>query len=109
MRRGEVYRTREKIPQRGDKPGFCVVVSRDFIAENPDLSTVICAPIYSEVLGIRSEVILSKEDGMPRQSAIRCDFLMLLFKEKLTTFVATLSPTKTKELNAALSYALQLP
>lgn len=108
MRRGEIYRTREKIPGRGNKPGFYVIVSRDFIAENPDLSTVICAPIYGEVLGIRSEVTLSKEDGMPRQSAIRCDFLMLQSKEKLTTLVATLGPAKTKELDAALSYALQL-
>ena len=108
MNRGEIYRTREKIPERGGKPGFYVIVSRDFIAENPDIETVICAPIYSEVLGIRSEVVLGKEDGLPHACAIRCDFLMLLFKSKLTQFTGSLSPGKVDELNRAISYALQL-
>ena len=108
MNRGEMYRTREKIPERGGKPGFYVIVSRDFIAENPDIETVICAPVYSEVLGIKSEVVLGKEDGLPRTCAIRCDFLMLLFKSKLTQFAGSLSPRKVEELNRAISYALQL-
>ena len=108
MNRGEIFRTRERIAERGGKPGFYVIVSRDFIADNPDIDTVICAPVYSEVLGIRSEVVISKEDGLPRTCAIRCDFLMLLFKSKLTTFVAPLNPRKIEELNRALAYALQL-
>jgi len=31
VKRGEIYRTRERVPERGDKPGFYVVVSRTFI------------------------------------------------------------------------------
>jgi mRNA-degrading endonuclease toxin of MazEF toxin-antitoxin module len=108
MNRGEIYRTKHSIQERGDKPGFYVIVSRDFVAENPDLETVVCAPIFSEVLGIRSEVVLGTEDGLPRTCAIRCDFLMLLFKSKLTTFAATLSSRKMHELNRAISYALQI-
>jgi mRNA interferase MazF len=108
VKRGEIYRTREKVPERGNKPGFYVVVSRNFIAENDDISTVICAPIYSEILGLRSEVVLSIEEGLPRESAIRCDFLTLMFKKKLTHFVGTLSASKLMELNRALSYALEL-
>ena len=34
MRRGEIYRTRERVPERGAKPGFYVVVSRTFVAEH---------------------------------------------------------------------------
>lgn len=108
MRRGEIYRSRERLPERGGKPGFYVVVSRNFIAGNGDISTVICAPVYSEVLGIRSEVVLGREDGMPHPSAIRCDFLALLFKSKLTQFVRRLGHHKIKELNLALSYALEI-
>jgi mRNA interferase MazF len=108
MRRGEIYRTREKVPERGDKPGFYVIVSRNFIADNEYISTVICAPIYSEILGLRSEVVLGREDGMPRDSAVRCDFLMLMFKRKLTHFVGTLSADKILQLNHALDYALEL-
>lgn len=109
MTRGQVYRTAERTAERGSKPGFYVVVSRAFIAENDDVSTVICAPVYGRVLGIDTEVILSPEDGLPRTSAIRCDFLALMFKSKLTSFVAALSAPKVRELDRALAIALDLP
>jgi mRNA-degrading endonuclease toxin of MazEF toxin-antitoxin module len=108
MKWGEIYRTQEKISERGHKPGFYVVVSRDFIAANDDITTVICAPIYTDVLGLRSEVVIGAENGMPRQSSIRCDFLTLMFKRKLTGFVSTLSAPKQSELKKALSCALQI-
>ena len=108
MKWGEIYRTREKVSERGHKPGFYVVVSRDFIAGNDDVTTVVCAPVYSEVLGLRSEVTVGPEEGLPRQSAIRCDFLMLMFKSKLTGFVATLPLQKRGDLRRALLHALQL-
>ena len=108
MRRGEIYRTKEKVPERGLKPGFYVVVSRNCVADNEHISTVVCAPVYSEILGLRSEVVLGREDGMSRDSAIRCDFLMLMFKRKLTQFVGTLSAEKIEQLNHALHYALEM-
>ena len=108
MTRGEIYRTKERVAERGDKPGFYVVVSRSFIAENDDVSTVICAPVYSEILGIESEVVLGPADGLPRPCAVRCDFLTLMFKRKLSNFVGSLSPAKINELNRALTYALEL-
>jgi mRNA-degrading endonuclease toxin of MazEF toxin-antitoxin module len=108
MKRGEVYRTQERIAERGHKPVFYVVVSRDFIADNDDVSTVICAPIYSEALGLRSEVFIGLVDGLPQESSIRCDFLTLMFKRKLTRFVCTLSSGKQIELTRALTYTLQL-
>ena len=109
MTRGEIYRTRERVAERGNKPGFYVVVARAFIASNEDVSTVVCAPVYGEVLGLRTEVVLGPSDGLPRTCAVRCDFLTLMFKVKLTNFVATLSPAKVRELNRALSVALDLP
>jgi mRNA-degrading endonuclease toxin of MazEF toxin-antitoxin module len=108
VKRGEIYRTSEKIPERGHKPGFYVIVSRDFIAENEDVDTVVCAPMYTECLGIRSEVAVGLADGLPRECGIRCDFLTLMFKEKLTLFVTTLSMQKQSEVDRALLYALQL-
>ena len=108
MKRSEIYRTQEKIPERGHKPGFYIVVSRDFIADNDDVSTVICAPVYTETLGLRSEVAVGVDDGLPADCAIRCDFLTLMFKTKLTYFVGTLSPIKQDELDRALRYALEL-
>jgi mRNA interferase MazF len=108
VKRGEIYRTGERVPERGHKPGFYVIVSRDFIAANHDVSTVICAPIYRQALGLRSEVLIGSDDGLPEDSSVRCDFLTLMFKHKLTTFVSTLSERKQRELQRALAYALQL-
>ena len=108
MTRGEIYRTAEHSPERGGKPGFYVVVSRAFIAENDDVSTVICAPVYSQVLGLSTEVVVGPAEGLPRVSAVRCDFLALMFKRKLTTFVALLPPRKLAELSRALAVALDL-
>ena len=108
MKWGEMYRTRETISERGHKPGFYVVVSRDFVGGNEDILTVVCAPVYSEVLGLSTEVLVGPDEGVPRQSAIRCDFLTLMFKKKLTTFVATLPARQQGELKLALLHALQL-
>ena len=107
MTRGEIYRTSERSPERG-KPGFYVVVSRAFIAESDDVSTVICAPVYSEVLGLSTEVVVGPAEGLPRVSSVRCDFLALMFKRKLTTFVSSLAPVKLAELDRALAVALDL-
>ncbi|MEW6368297.1 MAG: type II toxin-antitoxin system PemK/MazF family toxin [Acidobacteriota bacterium] len=109
MNRGEIYRTHVRVPERGDKPGFYVIVSRTFIARHPDVSTVVCAPVYSEVLGLATEVVIGPDEGVPRTSAIRCDFLTLMFKNELTRFVATLSIRRIDELNRALAHALDLP
>ena len=108
MNRGEIYRTQTKIPERGAKPGFYVIVSRDFVAQNDDVSTVLCAPVYSEALGLRSEVLIGADEGLPKESSIRCDFLTLMMKSKLTYFAGTLSREKQREMGRALAYALQL-
>jgi mRNA-degrading endonuclease toxin of MazEF toxin-antitoxin module len=106
--RGEIYRTHERIPERGDKAGFYVVVSRQFILDHADVSTAICAPIYGEILGLATEVVVGSEEGLPRQSAVRCDFPMLMFKRKLTTLAGRLSGAKLRELDRALARALDL-
>jgi len=108
VKRGEIYRTQQKLPERGHKPGFYIIVSRDFIAANDDVSTVVCAPVYSEMLGLRSEVPVGPDDGLPDDGSIRCDFLTLMMKTKLTHFVGTLGVEKQRELKRALAYALQL-
>lgn len=108
MTRGEVYRTGARIAEPGDKPGFYVVVSRQFILDTDDVTTAICAPVYSEVLGLATEVVIGEGEGLPHTSAIRCDFLMLMFKRKLTALAGRLSLAKVRELDRALAAALDL-
>jgi mRNA interferase MazF len=83
-------------------------VSRTLVAEHEDVSTVICAPVYGEILGLTTEVVLGLENGLPRACAIRCDFLTLMFMHKLIHFISTLSAFKLAQLNRALAHALEL-
>jgi hypothetical protein len=71
-----------------NKAGFLCRCFQEVIAGNDDLSTVVCAPVDGELLGLRSEVAIGTKHGVPRDSSIRCDFLMPMFKHKLTGFVA---------------------
>ncbi len=45
-------------------------------------------------------------DGLPTDCSIRCDFLALMFKSKLSGFVADLTRARMAELDEALSKAL---
>jgi mRNA-degrading endonuclease toxin of MazEF toxin-antitoxin module len=108
VRRGEVYRTGERPAERGNKPGYYVVVSRNFVARNEDISTVVCAPVYGELLGLPTEVSIGPEAGVGRHSSVRCDFLMLMFKHKLTRCVGELDASKLDQLDRALATALEI-
>jgi mRNA interferase MazF len=108
VNRGDVYRTSDRAAERRGKPGYYVVVSRTFIAENDHVETVLCAPVYSRTIGISTEVAVGPEEGVPRPSAIRCDFLALMFKRRLTSLVGSLGPTKLRELDGAISIAVGL-
>jgi len=108
VRRGEIYRSDAERPERGNKPSYYVVVSRAFVSEHDPVETVICAPVYSQVLGIPTEVTVDDAHGMHHPSAIRCDFLTLMFKRRLTRYVATLPTEKVRELDRALAIALDL-
>ncbi len=108
MKRGDVYRTKDRAPERGNKPSFYVVVSRSFIAENDEVATVVCAPVYSHVLGLSTEVVVGPDEGFPKECSIRCDFLALMFKSKFSSYVSRLQASKLGEFNKALAHALEI-
>ncbi|MBN2369829.1 MAG: hypothetical protein JXO72_05025 [Vicinamibacteria bacterium] len=86
-----------------------VLTPRAYIAENDNASTVVGAPVHSGALGIGTEASLGPKDGLPHASAIRCDFLALMFKRRLATFVGSLSEARLRALDRALAMALDLP
>jgi len=106
--RGEVYRSREKEPLRGNKQGYYVVVSRNFVATSERISTVVCAPVYSEYLGLETEVAITEADGVDHPSSIRCDFLMLLPRERLQHLAGRLQGEQAHALDRALAVAVGL-
>jgi mRNA interferase MazF len=107
MNRGELYRVSKP---HGDpkRQRVYVIVSRQKLIESR-YSSVICAPIYTEGLGLATQVAVGPEEGLKHQSWIMCDSLVSFHKSVLTDFVGTLSAAKLKHLNCSLALALDLP
>jgi mRNA interferase MazF len=105
VKRGELYRVFK--PTRQDPKNFrvFVIVGRQEVIES-SYSTVICAPVYSNCLGIETEVEIGVDEGLKYHCCIRCDELFSLHKSVLTNFVGTLSEEKLEALNRALRIAL---
>lgn len=101
MKRGEVRWY--KFP-RPDKNRPVVVLTRDSVLEY--LEEVTIAPITSTIREIPSEVLLTKEEGMPRGCAVNLDHLQTVSKSKIGPLITTLSPKKMLELRSALMFAL---
>lgn len=109
MRRGEIWRCDAHLAERGNKPGYYIIVSRPYIAETPQIATVVVVPIYSEILGLATEVQVGLENGLPRISAARGDFITSVFKSMLSRRMGQLSDTQIGALDEALHIALDLP
>jgi len=75
---------------------------------DPKYWSVICAPVYSAIHGLKSQVRVGIEEGLKHDSAIHCDELVSLPKTALTDYVGSLSLGKIAELNQALAIALDL-
>ena len=101
MRRGEVRWYQFPAP---DKQRPVVILTRDSILEY--LSEVTVAPVTSTIRDIPSEVVLTKEDGMPRECAANLDHLQTVSREKIGSLITTLRPDRMRELRSAVLFAL---
>ena len=108
MKRGELYRVANPSTQDPKKFRVFVIVSRQVLIDSR-FSTVICAPIYSTHDGLATQVAVSEDEGLKRDSSIHCDELVSLPKSVLTNFIGTLPPDKVEALNKALRIALDIP
>ena len=103
MRRGEIWWARLALPA-GRRP--VVLVSR---AEAYAIRTKITvAELSTKMRAIRSEVVLDQRDGLPKPCVINADNLLTIDKAHLESKIASLSPDKRDELDAALRFALGL-
>ncbi len=101
MKRGEVRWYRFAKP---DKNRPVVVLTRDSALEF--LGEVTVAPITSTIRDIPTEVLLKKEDGMPRDCAINLDHIQTVSRGKIGALITKLSSEKMSELRSALLFAL---
>jgi mRNA interferase MazF len=105
--RGELYRVRHPSGADPRRSRVFVVVSRQ-PAIDSRYSSVICAPVYSSIHGLKSQVQVGISEGLKHESAIHCDELVSLPKTALTDYVGMLSHSKLLELNEALAVAIGL-
>lgn len=101
MKRGEIRWYKFVEP---DKKRPVVVLTRDSIMRF--LGEVTVAPITSIIRNIPSEVLLSTDDGMPKNCAVNLDHIQTVSKSKIGSLITTLSQEKISELRSALLFAL---
>jgi len=83
------------------------VVTRDAAIEV--LSAVTCAPITRTIRGIRSEIAVGTDEGLPDASVITCDNIVTLPTTMLAEDpVGRLDLEKRAALDRALRYALDI-
>ena len=107
MKRGELYRVYKPTSRDPKKFRVFVVVSRQALIDSK-FSTVICAPVYSEHLGLSTQVLIGVDEGLKQESSIHCDELVSLPKSSLTHFVGTLNQERIRQLDQALIAALAI-
>ena len=101
MKRGEVRWYKFSRP---DKNRPVLILTRDSALDF--LGEVTVAPITSTIRDIPTEVLLTQEDGLPRDCAVNLDHIQTVSKGKIGPLITTLSPMKMSELSTALLFAL---
>ena len=101
MKRGEVRWYKFAKP---DKNRPVVILTRDSAIEF--LGEVTVAPITSTIRDIPTEVLLTKEDGMPKDCAVNLDHIQTVSKGKIGPLITTLNLARMTELRSALLFAL---
>lgn len=103
MKRGEVWWADLPKPL-GRRP--VVLLSRDEAYSVRTAVTV--AEITTTIRDIPVEVILTKEDGLPKKCVANLDTIITIRKDLLKERITLLSPEKIEAINEAIQFALFL-
>jgi mRNA interferase MazF len=101
VNRGDICWYTFKAP---DKKRPVLILTRD--SGIAVLHSVTIAPITSTIRNIPSEVVLTKDDGLPNTCAANFDNLQTVSKSNIGGRISRLTARKMKEAGAALSFAL---
>ncbi|MGD9891599.1 MAG: type II toxin-antitoxin system PemK/MazF family toxin [Dehalococcoidia bacterium] len=104
MRRGEVWWV-EFDPPIGRRP--VVLISRPRAYAVRSALTVI--PLTRTIRNIPAEVLLDTSDGVPRRCVANADDITTVGKERILTYICTISAAKLEAIERAIKFALDLP
>jgi mRNA interferase MazF len=103
MRRGEVWWA--GLPSSaGRRP--VVLLSRDEAYAVRELVTV--ARVTTRIRSIPTEVVLDRDDGLPRRCVVNLDTVTTIPKRIVTERLAVLGPARVAAMDRALRFALGL-
>ncbi len=103
MLRGEVWWA--DLPEGGRHP--VVILTRN--AAIPVRTHVTVAPVTSTIRGIRVEVLLGPDDGMPSLCAVNCDNLQTISKAAFQNRICILGIAQMYAIEQAIKFALDIP
>jgi mRNA interferase MazF len=104
MRRGDIYRVFKPHDDPKRYRSYLVVSRQELI--DSEYSTVICAPIHTNGRGLSTQIAVGTDEGLKHESWVICDNLRSISKSVMTQFVGSLSPSKLRQVDRALSIAL---
>lgn len=82
-----------------------MVLTRDSVMAS--LGEVTVAPV-THIREIPTEVVLSQDDGLPRECAVNCDHLQTVPRGRLGATISRLSTEKMAGVATAIRFALNL-
>ena len=103
MKRGEIWWAELEAPA-GLRP--VLLLSRNEAYDIRGLITI--APVTTRIRGIRSEVPLGPEDGLPKPCVANLDVIQTIDKTRLRECLTVLTPQKIKAVETALHFSLGL-
>ena len=101
MKRGEIWWAELDVPA-GQRP--VLLLSRNEAYSVRELVTI--APVTTRIRGIRSEVSLGPEDGLPKPCVVNLDVIQTIAKTRLQERLTVLNTQKLKAVEAALHFSL---
>jgi mRNA interferase MazF len=97
LTRGEIRWYTFRLP---DKRRPVLVLTRDEVIDH--LNEIIVAPVTRTIRGLRTEVLLTEQDGVPVACAVNFDHLSLGQRDRFGTVLCTLSEQHWPEVRRAL-------
>ena len=101
MRRGEVW-VAELRPPNGIRPVLLLMRNDAYTQRR----YVILTPITTRIRDLQTEVPLDIEEGLREPSVANLDVILTVRKSRLQRRIGTVSPSKMRQVDAALRFAL---
>jgi mRNA interferase MazF len=96
LKRGEIRWYRFQLP---DKRRPVLVLTRDGVCDL--LNEIIVAPATRTIRGLRTEVVLTSDDGMPTACALNFDHVALAQKSRIGPVLCKLPEGRREEVRSA--------